>query len=102
MDGADDDLEEGIRRHDSTDSRESCPELELNRNSDKIDTCARFLLSNSRSLVKKTDAFESLSLDFACITETWFKGGKALKEMITEIEGASGIRILHTSRDGRG
>ena len=49
-----------------------------------------------------TDAFESLKLDFACITETWFKGGRELKEMLIDIEGASGIRFDHKSRDGRG
>ena len=48
-----------------------------------------------------TDAFESLNLDFACITETWFKGGRELKEMLSDIEGASGIRFVHKSRDGR-
>ena len=49
-----------------------------------------------------TDAFESLILDFTCVTETWFKGGKELEEMLTDIEGASGIRFIHKSRDGRG
>ena len=48
-----------------------------------------------------TDAFESLDLDFACISETWFKGGKDLRAKLTDIEGASGIRIVHKSRDGR-
>ena len=48
-----------------------------------------------------TDAFESLGLDFACVTETWFKGGKALKDSLVDIEGASGIRFVHKSRDGR-
>ena len=47
------------------------------------------------------DAFASLRLHFACITETWYKGGKALSDHIVEVEGASGIRILHKSRDGR-
>ena len=67
--------------------------------------CAKFLLTNARSLIQKTDAltdaFESLGLDFACVTETWFKGGKALKDSLDDIEGASGIRFVHKSRDGR-
>ena len=67
--------------------------------------CAKFLLTNARSLIQKTDAltkaFESLGLDFACVTETWFKGGKALKDSLVDIEGASGIRFVHKSRDGR-
>ena len=61
--------------------------------------CAKFLLTNARSLIQKTDAltdaFQSLNLDFACITETWFKGGRELKDMLTDIEGASGIRFIY-------
>ena len=67
--------------------------------------CAKFFLTNARSLIQKTDAlmdaFESLGLDFACVAETWFKGGRALKDALTDIEGASGIRFVHRSRDGR-
>ena len=67
--------------------------------------CAKFLLTNARSLTLKTDAltdaFESLGLNFAIITETWFKGGKALNDTLRDIEGASGIRFIHKSRDGR-
>ena len=65
----------------------------------------RCLLTNARSLMPKmdsmVDAFRSLDLNFASITETWFKGGKALSNKLTEVEGSSGIRILHKSRDGR-
>lgn len=48
-----------------------------------------------------TDAFDSLRLHLACVTETWYKGGKELADHITEIEGRHGIKILHRSRDGR-
>ena len=65
----------------------------------------RFLLSNAGSLLPKidsmVDAFCSLNLDFASITETWFRGGKHLKDRLTDLEGSSGIGILHRSRDGR-
>lgn len=47
------------------------------------------------------DAFESLNLHFACITEMWFKWGKALGEKLVDLEGGKGIRILHKSRKGR-
>lgn len=47
------------------------------------------------------DAFESLQLDFAYITETWLKGGSELKEKLGYIRGASGIEFIHKSRDGR-
>lgn len=33
--------------------------------------------------------------------ETWFKGGKKLKEELNNMEGASGIKFIHKSRDGR-
>ena len=65
----------------------------------------RCLLTNARSLMPKMDsmidAFRSLDLNFASITETWFRGGKALANKLTEVEGSSGIKILHRSRDGR-
>ena len=68
-------------------------------------TCTRFLLTNARSLEPKTasliEAFDFLNLHFAGVTETWFKGGRALTDRLTDIEGASGIKILHQSRDGR-
>ena len=52
--------------------------------------CAKFLLTNARSLIQKTDAltdaFESLGLDFACVTETLFKGGKALQDALVDID----------------
>ena len=71
----------------------------------KSDSCARFLLTNARSLLPKmdsfNDAFQSLQLDFALVTETWFKGGKQLSSAINDFEGAKGIKILHKSRDRR-
>ena len=67
--------------------------------------CARFLLTNARSLEPKIesllDAFKSLNLHFSCVTETWYKGGSALREHLADIEGAAGVRVLHHSRDGR-
>ena len=46
-------------------------------------------------------AFDSLDLDLACITETWFRPGKDLKTKLCDFEGEHGIRIIHKSRDGR-
>lgn len=69
----------------------------------KHDTCARFLLLNARSLIPKMDAladtFESLlHLDFALVTETWFRGRKPLRRALKDIEGASGIRMKREQR----
>ena len=47
------------------------------------------------------DAFQSLSLNFASVTESWFRGGAALKTDLTDFDGLTGIKILHKSRDGR-
>ena len=47
-------------------------------------------------------AFKSLNLDFACVTETWFRGGASLKEELEEVEDRDGIKTIHKSRDGRG
>ena len=77
----------------------------INSGENNDDYCMNILLTNARSLLPKmdslTDAFGSLRLQFAAITETWFKPGKGLNGCITDIEGATGIRILHCSRDGR-
>ena len=74
-------------------------------NVDSGKNCARFLLTNARSLMQKTDAlsdaFDSLHLNFACITETWFRGGKKLRDKLSDIEGATGVKFIHKSRDGR-
>lgn len=43
------------------------------------------------------DAFGSLGLNVACITETWFKEGSDLREHLIEVEGS----VHHRSRDGR-
>ena len=72
----------------------------------KIDKkCVRMMLTNARSLMPKVrslkDAFQSLELHFAAITETWFRGGRELKAKLEEIEDMEGIRIIHKSRDGR-
>ena len=80
-------------------------ENEINEDVQLNETYARFLLTNARSVIPKIDslkdAFASLRLHFACVTETWYKGGAALADHIVDVEGASGIRILHKSRDGR-
>ena len=65
----------------------------------------KFLLANARSLSSKInsllDAFGSLQLHCAAITETWFGGGRKINESIMDIEGATGIRIIHNCGDGR-
>lgn len=48
-----------------------------------------------------TDTFRSLNLHFACITETWYKGGRDLSKHLADLEGAAGIGMIHHSRDGR-
>ena len=79
--------------------------MKINNCETKNDFCMKFLLTNARSLAPKIDslldAFGSLGLQFAGITETWFKGGAGLKAHLSDVEGASGVRILHCSRDGR-
>ena len=35
------------------------------------------------------------------VTETWFKGGRKIDQGLLDFEGATGIRIIHRSRDGR-
>ena len=96
--------EEEINSHNSMCSNSNNDDNIINH--DKKDkTCARMLLTNARSLMPKIDslidAFDSLTLNFACITETWYQGGKALREYLVEVEGAKGIRILQKNRDGR-
>ena len=65
----------------------------------------RFLLTNARSLKPKidslVDAFTSLDLHFASVTETWYKEGSQLNDDLVELEGKTGVRVLHQSRDGR-
>ena len=69
------------------------------------ENCVKSLLANASSIMPKidslVDAFNSLNHHFECITETWYKGGAALKDHLTDLEGASGIRVLHRSRDSR-
>ena len=81
----------------------SCSETEINIV--PSENCASILLSNARSLLPKmgalVDAFDSLDLDIACITETWFKPGVDLSAKLDDIEGEHGIKFIHKSRDGR-
>ena len=115
VDGVDDALDD-----DDDDSHHSDDNLEMDNVSDTThlerinnengNTCNEhsmsFILTNARSLAPKfdsmVDAFESLGLDFLCVTETWFKGGKELAEALRDLQGKSGLSIIHKSRDGRG
>ena len=67
--------------------------------------CASLLLTNARSLLPKMgalkDAFDSLELHCACVTEMWFRAGKDLNRTQENFEGEHGISIIHCSRDGR-
>ena len=103
IDGAYDDLSDSEDENDICTPRNDSENSGINNDLRK--NCARFLLTNARSLLQKTDslndAFDSMQLNFACVTETWFKGGKDLKSKLEEIEGASGIKYIHKSRDGR-
>ena len=102
VDGAYDDLEED--EEDETCDSDSFSET-INVDNYQNEQCFRLMLTNTRSAIPKMnsikDAFNSLSLHFACLTETWFRGGKVLKEKLINVEGSSGLRILHKSRDGR-
>ena len=95
---ADDDLES---ENSESNDEEVGASIKLNRN----DHAVSLLLTNARSLKPKMmalrDAFDSLKLNVACITETWYRGGSELRDHLIEVEGASGLRILHRSRDGR-
>ena len=93
-DGADDD-----------DSEDEESNASIKINEVPSENCVSMLLTNARSLLPKTgaliDAFDSLKLDFACITETWFRPGKDLQARLDDLEGEHGIRVVHRSRDGR-
>ena len=88
---------------DNTENENDSDKEEINQL--KNENAVRLLLTNARSLRPKTeslkDAFSSLGLNVACVTETWYKGGRDLSDHLTEIEGSSGIKIIHKSRDGR-
>ena len=94
-------ISETEENDDSCDS--SLDEDRINMRIMNIPNCARFLLT--KALDPKVDylldAFQSLKLHFACITETWFHGGKDLSVRLNNVEGVSGIRFVHKSRDGR-
>ena len=65
----------------------------------------RLLLTNALSLRPKIgslkEAFDSLGLNVACITESWCRGGAELRDFLLEVEGKTGLKIHHKSRDGR-
>lgn len=44
---------------------------------------------------------QELELNFVAITETWFKGGAQLRQQLSDIEQATGIKLLCRNRDGR-
>ena len=58
----------------------------INNDSSPKSNCARFLLTNARSLTPKIDslidAFRLLSLHFACVTETWYQGDHAQEPLV--------------------
>ena len=98
--------------HNTSDLEQSLTECDTSSDSSLInmgdlhhDFEFKFFLTNARSLMPKInsliDAFGSLQLHCAAITETWFRGCRKINENITDIEGATGIRIIHKSRDGR-
>ena len=99
------DSEEEDIENENEDELNDNDEGKINADLQFKETCARFLLTNARSLKPKIgallDSFGSLNLYFACITETWYAGGRELRDHLTDIKGAAGIRILHKSRDGR-
>ena len=71
-------------------------DLEIHESED--DDCAKFLLSNARSLAPKMtsliDYMYDLKCDFTMISETWFKGGKKLRDELSDMEQAAGIKFL--------
>ena len=93
---------DGADTDDSETDEDTCNER---INHVKTENCTSPLLTNARSLLPKTEAliaaFDSLELDIACITETWFKPGADLRSKLGDIEGEHGIKIIHKSRDGR-
>ena len=99
LDGAADNVD------DSSDESgtENNSDQEINKTRDEH--VVRLLLTNARSLKPKIgslhQAFGSLELDIACVTETWYKGGRELNEHLIEVEGKMGIKMIHKSRDGR-
>ena len=66
------------------------------------DNCIHFVLTNARSLSPKINSFldmmRELELNFAAVTETWFKGGAAPAQEISDIHQASGIKIIQKHR----
>ena len=94
VDGAYSEEEDDITDSDENDTSSA---EQINVTNDQ--SYARLLLTNPRSLLPKMDslldAFNSLDLHVACITETWFKGGKDLKVRLEEQEDAEGIKIIH-------
>ena len=104
-DGRDDSLVESNFSED-TDS-DPIPEIEREiHESDDNDTRLKFFLSNARSLAPKItsliDFMFELSSDFAIITETWFRGGRQLQAELSDIEQASGIKLVCKNRPVRG
>ena len=63
-----------------------------------------FVLTNARLLAPKItsllDMMREMGLDFAATTETWFMGGKQLKREVSDIEQATGVKIIYRNRKG--
>lgn len=104
LDGANDSLSNNENSV-SDDNSANTNEMTIKDTLTEDDYCMNFLLTNARSLTPKIDsllhAFGSLRLHFACVTETWFRGGTLLEQSLGDLEGASGVKTIHRSRDGR-
>ena len=94
---------DGADNDESETDEDTCNETKINHV--KLKNCTNLLLTNTRSLLPKTEAlmaaFDSLELNIACITKTWFKPGAELRTKLDDIEGEHGVKIIHKSRDGR-
>ena len=88
--------------HSSSEDEFSENDKEIHENLTDADYCTRFLLSNARSLAPKItsliDCMSELRCDFAMITETWFRGGKKLDAELSDINEATGIKIVCKNR----
>ena len=86
----------------SDDTDENDPQI---HESEDTDYCAKFLLSNARSLAPKMtsliDCMYELKCDFAMINETWFKGGKKLLGELSDVEQAAGIKLICKNRPAK-
>ena len=94
--------EDSYKFSDNSDSESATINDEENNESEDS---MRFILTNARSLPPKItsflDMFRELRLTFAAVTETWFKSGAQLKQELSDVEQAAGVRFLYRNRDSR-